>query len=532
MRWSLHVRLVLAFLIFGLLPLVATTAVSYEAIDQLEDRQERIVRQAAQFLMTVLDRSPLDVEQIGEQTMIDKNNPPKAILVKVFDEVARGFEIPTAQVAVVGPDLTVVAALVPRGRIASFVEGRRLDAAYVNAIEPLSAMAQGDIEGVRKRSGRVILEGPGGAEIVGYAVSTYPDAKGVPRTYTGLMAIPREEALASIHHVQSLTVAVALGSLVLVAALFSLIGWRLTRLVRQIGLSSGALTTTSLQLQARAEQLSQGATEQAGTLQEIAASLQAVDANVQRSAERADQTAHIAADARTLAEQGGSAVDETVAAMRKIVQKIKVVEDIAYQTNLLALNAAIEAARAGAQGKGFAVVAGEVRKLAERSQTAAHQIDELAESSLTVAENAGALLTRIVPLIRQTAGLVQEIAAAAQEQRTATHQINIGVSQLDEVVQQNATASFDLAATAAAMTAQAETLDGLLGALHAHESATVRSRDGMPPRTTVNVRGDVAPQRRLSPPTASPTRDAPAPADHNPGGILVQLDEDRHFERF
>lgn len=89
MRWSLHVRLVLAFLIFGLLPLVATTAVSYEAIDDLEDRQERIVRQAAQFLMTVLDRSPLDVEQIGEQTMIDKNNPPKAILVKVFDEVAR-----------------------------------------------------------------------------------------------------------------------------------------------------------------------------------------------------------------------------------------------------------------------------------------------------------------------------------------------------------------------------------------------------------------------------------------------------------
>ena len=247
---------------------------------------------------------------------------------------------------------------------------------------------------------------------------------------------------------------------------------------------------------------------------------------------RADQTAHIAADARTLAEQGGSAVDETVAAMRKIVQKIKVVEDIAYQTNLLALNAAIEAARAGAQGKGFAVVAGEVRKLAERSQTAAHQIDELAESSLTVAENAGSLLTRIVPLIRQTAGFVQEIATAAQEQRTATHQINIGVSQLDDVVQQNATASFDLAATAAAMTSQAETLDGLLGALHAHESRTGQRQDSGSPRTTVNVRGGATSFRRLTPPTASPTRDAPAPADHNPGGILVQLDEDRHFERF
>ena len=217
--------------------------------------------------------------------------------------------------------------------------------------------------------------------------------------------------------------------------------------------------------------------------------------------------------------------------MRKIVQKIKVVEDIAYQTNLLALNAAIEAA--GPVRKARASPWSLARLASSPSQSdGLRQIDELAESSLTVAENAGALLTRIVPLIRQTAGLVQEIAAAAQEQRTATHQINIGVSQLDEVVQQNATASFDLAATAAAMTAQAETLDGLLGALHAYEAATVRSRDGMPPRTTVNVRGDVAPQRRLSPPTASPTRDAPAPADHNPGGILVQLDEDRHFERF
>ena len=113
------------------------------------------------------------------------------------------------------------------------------------------------------------------------------------------------------------------------------------------------------------------------------------------------------------AEDGGQAVEETVEAMRQIAGRIKVVEDIAYQTNLLALNAAIEAARAGTQGKGFAVVAGEVRKLAERSQTAAHQIGELAESSVKVAENAGQLLERIVPMIRHTSKLVQEIAAAS-----------------------------------------------------------------------------------------------------------------------
>ena len=103
-----------------------------------------------------------------------------------------------------------------------------------------------------------------------------------------------------------------------------------------------------------------------------------MDTSVKANAQNAHTTAQAAKDVSVRAEDGGKAVEETVAAMRQIAQKIQVVEDIAYQTNLLALNAAIEAARAGTQGKGFAVVAGEVRKLAERSQQAAHQIGELA----------------------------------------------------------------------------------------------------------------------------------------------------------
>ncbi len=201
-------------------------------------------------------------------------------------------------------------------------------------------------------------------------------------------------------------------------------------------------------------QLAQGSTEQAATLQEIAGSLQSVDASVGRNAQHAKDTARMANEASAQAEKGGDAVRETVGAMREITQKILIVGDIAYQTNLLALNAAIEAARAGTHGKGFAVVAGEVRKLAERSQTAAQQISDLAKKSVAVAENAGTLLDRTVPMIRDTSNLIQEIAAASQEQMAAIREINVGVSQLEEVVQQNAAASHQLSATATGLASQ------------------------------------------------------------------------------
>src|SRR5207237_3705876 len=132
---------------------------------------------------------------------------------------------------------------------------------------------------------------------------------------------------------------------------------------------------------------------------------------------------------------------ETVEAMKAIDQKISIIEEIAYQTNLLALNAAIEAARAGEHGKGFAVVATEVRKLAERSQTAAQEISGLAGSSVKIAERSGQLLNELLPSIRKTSELVQDVTAASSEQAGGVGQMNRAMSMVDEVTPRNSAAA-------------------------------------------------------------------------------------------
>ncbi len=232
----------------------------------------------------------------------------------------------------------------------------------------------------------------------------------------------------------------------------------------------------SAQISSVGQDLSQGATEQAASLEEISSSMEEMAANIRQSADNAQQTEKIAEKAASDAGDSGAAVTEAVCAMKDIAQKISIIEEIARQTNLLALNAAIEAARAGEHGKGFAVVASEVRKLAERSQKAAGEIGDLSGCTVEVAERAGEKLTKLVPDIRRTAELVQEISAAAREQDTGAEEINKALQQLDQVVQQAAASSEEMASTSEQLSAQAEQMSATVDFFKIQEgTATVQA---------------------------------------------------------
>ncbi|HBA71145.1 MAG TPA: chemotaxis protein [Geobacter sp.] len=277
---------------------------------------------------------------------------------------------------------------------------------------------------------------------------------------------------------------------------------KLKEVVTEVQGAAENVASGSQELSATAQQMSQGATEQAASAEEVSSSMEEMASSIRQNTDNAMQTEKISIKSSVDAKEGGKAVFETVAAMKEIATKISIIEEIARQTNLLALNAAIEAARAGEHGKGFAVVASEVRKLAERSQSAAGEISGLSKRSVAIAEQAGEMLTKMVPDIQKTSELVQEITASSKEQDTGAEQINKAIQQLDQVIQQNASASEEMAATSEELSCQAEQLQESIsffniGNQEARRTTAVASRKPAKKTQIAHVKNASTPAKRI-----------------------------------
>ncbi len=295
---------------------------------------------------------------------------------------------------------------------------------------------------------------------------------------------------------------------------------RLENTLRDVKSAADMVAAGSAQTSSSAAQMSQGATAQAAAAEQVSSSMEEMAANIRQSADNAIETSRLADKAAEDAGQSGEAVKEAVAAMRQIAKKIAIIEDISRQTRMLSLNATIEAARAQESGKGFAVVAAEVRALAERSQAAARDITEFVQTGVAVAERAGSMLNELVPTIRKTAELVQEITASAKEQDAGTAQINNAIQQLDRITQQNAASAEEIASTSEEFTRQSEQL------LHVIRFFTIEESSGHIP-----VETPTAPATPTAERSARPAVTPPAAIDWK-AVQPVRDARDDEFERF
>lgn len=271
---------------------------------------------------------------------------------------------------------------------------------------------------------------------------------------------------------------------------------KLHTIIREVQHTASHMATAARDLSEITVQFSSGALQQASSLEQTAASMEEITSTVERNAENAQEAKHLAARSSSMAEQSGQIVSAAVSAMdgisgasRQMAEIIGVIDGIAFQTNLLALNAAVEAARAGEQGRGFAVVATEVRHLAQRSATAAHEIKQLIGDSVqkvqhgsSVVQESGQALGDIVESTQRVSNIITDIAIASQEQTTGLVEIRKAVTEMDQITQQNAAQTEHLTRTAQALSSQAGALQHLVGRFQVAQDETGFQAGALAPR--------------------------------------------------
>jgi len=241
---------------------------------------------------------------------------------------------------------------------------------------------------------------------------------------------------------------------------------RLRLTISEIQKTASEINMNAVEVSDTSRQVASGASEQASSAEEISSSMEQLAANIEQNTEHSRESNRIVGQAAQDADEGGKAVEEAAEAMKTISQKISIIEEIARNTNLLALNAAIEAARAGEAGKGFAVVASEVRKLAESSQFAANDITLISAEGVKKADNTRSLMSDMLPVIRKSAQISQEIMEGSREQAAGAEQINQALMQMDQVIQTNAASSEQIAAMAEELKDKSDDLNKSISFFH------------------------------------------------------------------